>query len=307
MVELIKMVSIEFDYQQIKTIIQANLNDKFETFLNSYKVKTNRDITKLYFLVNGRYIEKNDIIKDIMNFNDKQNQKIKILVNDINSSVFQNNNLIKSNNVICPECKEICKIEIKDYRIKLYDCKMGHVKENLKLDEFIDTQNIDISKIICDKCKERNRAETYNNEFYKCCECNMNLCSLCKSVHEHSIINYDNKDYICNKHEQSFLKYCENCKINLCLSCIEEHKNHKMVGYEEKIINIKKIRKRMNELKSTINKFKENIEEAIMKFRKVTEYIEKFYNINNYILNNYEKNKSQNYQKLINIDNINKS
>ena len=303
------MVSIEFDYRQIKTIVQANLNDRFETVLNIYKTKTNIDINSLYYLVNGIYIDKNDIIKNIMNSNDKQNKTIKILVNNINSSIIQNNNLIKSKDIICPECKEICKMELKDYRIKLYDCKKGHVNENLKLNEFVNTQNIDFSKIICDKCKDKNRAETYNNAFYKCCECNMNLCSLCKSVHDaaHSIINYDNKDYICIKHEQSFLKYCENCKINICLSCIEEHKNHKMVGYEEKIINIKKIRKRMNQLKSTINKFKENIEEIIMKFRKVTECIEKFYNINNDLLNYYEKNKSQNYEKLTNLDNINKS
>ena len=309
MIKLVKMVAIEFDYRQIKTIIQANLNDRFETVLNIYKAKTNIDINNLYYLVNGRYIDKNDIIKNIMNSNDNQNKTIKILVNNINSSLIQNNNLIKSKDIICPECKEICKMEIKDYRIKLYDCKKGHVNENLKLDEFIDTQNIDFSKIICDKCKDKNRAETYNNAFYKCCECNMNLCSLCKSIHDdaHSIINYDHKDYICIKHEQSFLKYCENCKINICLSCIEDHKNHKMVGYEEKIINIKKIRKRMNELKKTINKFKENIEEIIMKFRKVAECIEKFYNINNDILNYYEKNKSQNYEKLINLDNIKKN
>jgi len=35
------MVSIEFEYQQIKTIVQANLNDKLETALNSYKTKRN--------------------------------------------------------------------------------------------------------------------------------------------------------------------------------------------------------------------------------------------------------------------------
>ena len=46
----------------------------------------------------------------------------------------------------------------------------------------------------------------------------------------------------------------------LFLPRLEDHENHKMLNYEEKIINIKKIRNRMNELKKTINKFKENIE-----------------------------------------------
>ena len=81
------MVAIEFEYRQIKTIVQANLNDRFETVLNIYKTKTNIDINNLYYLVNGRYIDKNEIIKNIMNSNDKQNKTIKILVNNIYSSI----------------------------------------------------------------------------------------------------------------------------------------------------------------------------------------------------------------------------
>jgi len=211
---IIKMVSIEFEYQEIKTIVQANLNDRFENILNSYKSKSNIDLTNLCYLANARNIDKNDIIIDIMNDKDKQNKMIKILVYDISTGTIpKNNNLLKSKDIICPKCKEVCKIEIKDYRIKLYDCKNGHVNENLKLDEFINSQNIDISKIICDICKNKNKAETFHNEFYKCFECNMNLCPLCKSVHDdaHSVINYDNKNYICNKHEENFMKYCEDC------------------------------------------------------------------------------------------------
>jgi len=306
------MVSIEFEYQQTKTLIQANLSERFETILNKFKIKTNVNTDSLCYLANGSNIEKNDIIENIMNDNDKQNQMIKILVNDTNIGDSKNDNLVKSKDIICPACKEVCKMEIKNYRIKLYDCKNGHVKENIKLDEFNKTQIIDISKIICDNCKSNNKAESYKNKFFKCCECDMNLCSLCKSKHDntHSILNYDDKDYKCNRHDKDFLKYCQSCKINLCFSCLEDHKEHKMIGYEEKIINIKKIRERMDELKNMINKFKENIEEIIMKFSKVIEYIEKFYNFDNdlyNILNYYEKNKDVNFQKLINLNNINDS
>ena len=57
----------------------------------------------------------------------------------------------------------------------------------------------------------------------------MNLCPLCKSIHDkkHNIINYDNKNYTCNKHNETFIKYCEDCKIDLCLSCVNDNKNHK--------------------------------------------------------------------------------
>ena len=62
---------------------------------------------------------------------------------------------------------------------------------------------INLKNIICNICKERNKSDTYNNEFYKCYECNINICPLCKSKHnnEHNIINYDKVHYICNKHD----------------------------------------------------------------------------------------------------------
>ena len=80
---------------------------------------------------------------------------------------------------------------MKNFKIKLHGCKNGHITENITLDEFMNTQNADISKIICDKCKNKNKLETERNEFYKCLKCNMNLCTLCKYNHDHmqSIIN----------------------------------------------------------------------------------------------------------------------
>ena len=71
-------------------------------------------------------------------------------------------------------------MEIKDYKINLYDCKNGHIKEKL-LNEFEETQNIDLSHIKCDICKKNNKSISYNNIFYKCLICDKNICPLCKS------------------------------------------------------------------------------------------------------------------------------
>ena len=41
---------------------------------------------------------------------------------------------------------------------------------------------------------QRNKGNTHNNEFYKCLNCNYNICPLCKFTHNnsgHNIINYD--------------------------------------------------------------------------------------------------------------------
>ena len=47
--------------------------------------------------------------------------------------------IIKSKNIICPECKENIKMDIIDYKINIYECKNGHKKENILLNEFEET------------------------------------------------------------------------------------------------------------------------------------------------------------------------
>ena len=71
----------------------------------------------------------------------------------VNYVNLEKNTIIQSNGIICPECKGLCKCEIKNYRIKLYECKNRHAYENIKLNEFKDTQKIDLSKIKCGNCK----------------------------------------------------------------------------------------------------------------------------------------------------------
>ena len=173
-----------------------------------------------------------------------------ILVEPLNSIINLGTiKVINSNDIICPSCQELCKYEIIEHKIKLFGCKNKHKVENIKLDEFYDTQCIDLTKIKCEKCKNKSKFDTFNNEFFKCYECNMNLCPLCKSVHDktHPIIDYDKKNYICNKHNETFIAYCEDCKIDLCLSCINRHKQHEIIRYEDKIIEIKELRKKMIE------------------------------------------------------------
>ena len=301
------MVELIFSYNQVQTIIQANLNDSFTSIIKKYVNKTKLDINNIYFVSNGQKIPNNKKVENIMNNSEKKSKRKIILVLTINSTINNDNtNMIKSKDVICPICKEICIYEIKDHKIKLYGCKNGHMTENIKLDDFNNTQKIDISQIICDKCKNNNKANTFNNEFYICYECKMNLCPLCKSIHnkKHSIINYDFKNYICNKHNETFVKYCEECKIDLCLSCLNGHKNHKLISYEDELMDIKILRYFMDHLNETINKFKLNLEETINKFKKLQVNLDTYYNISNDILNNYEINKNRNYYLLRNLRNI---
>ena len=212
----------------------------------------------------------------------------------------QKDEKIKSKNIICPECKENIKMDIKDYKINLYDCKNGHRKENILLNEFEETQNIDLSHIKCDICKKNNKSISYNNIFYKCLTCNNNICPLCKSNHdkEHKIINYDDKYYICEKHTENYISYCEECKINLCTLC-EGHKKHKRIFYADELPKKKELIEKKNKLKDTIYLINNDIKMLINLLNEVMNKMNIYYKINEDIINNYDdNNKNRNYETI---------
>ena len=142
----------------------------------------------------------------------------------------------------------------------------------------MNTQNIDLSYIKCDNCLNQTKANILNNEFFTCLECDMNLCPFCKSTHDktHSIINYDDKNYLCHEHGEKLISYCKDCNMDICFSCCEEHKYHKGETIENYLINIPNLRKKMNTLENAVKKFKKNLEENILKMKKIIENIEFF-------------------------------
>ena len=51
------------------------------------------------------------------------------------------------------------------------------------------------------------------------------------------IINYDDKNYICRKHKESFNKFCKTCNENICILCESKHKGHNIFELSEIIID----------------------------------------------------------------------
>ena len=219
------MAEVEFIYNGIKTIIQCKLNDKMKNICQKFKEKANiYDNTSIFYSYDGKVGFNEELsFEEIANREDKRRNKMNILVYANQTIIINNNNgnVVKSKNIICPECNENIKMDIKDYKINLCDCKNGHRIENILLNEFEETQKIDLLNIICDICKKNNKSISYNNIFYKCLTCDENICPLCKSEHDkaHRIINYDDKYYICRKHNENYILYCEDCKVNICMLC----------------------------------------------------------------------------------------
>ena len=204
------MISIEFIYNESKTSIKCIKDDKIKDIINKYLSETSIDKNSIIFLYSGNIINEELQLSEMIG---KDEEGIKILVVNL-KDISNYKSIIKSNYIICPQCGENIKYKINDYKIYLYECKNGHRMNNILLNEFEKTQIIDISKIKCEECKENNKSITNNNEFYKCITCKINICPLCKSSHDksHNIINYEQKDYICQKHNELFTKYCNKCK-----------------------------------------------------------------------------------------------
>ena len=298
------MVEIEFDCNQQIIVIQAKLDEPFKNVINKYLQKSLLDSNNVFFIANGRQINPEEKVENQISSNNKENKKVKILVQLIEKTTIVQE-FAKSKDIICPHCYEPCRIKTDNFQISLFGCINNHTT-NLKIKDFVNSQKINISAIKCENCKIKNKANCPNNEFYKCLTCNINLCLICKSKHQsnHYIINYDQKNYICNKHYDSFIKYCLQCNKNVCYSCDDEHEKHNQILLNEIKPNINEINNNLLEMKKQIDLFNNNIKEIIKKLNELSDIINIYYEINNNIIKNYEM-KNRNYQILQNIKQIN--
>ena len=180
------MAKVIFNYNEIQIEIQCNINDKIKDIYKKYETKIGKDISKLFFIYNGNKIDDNLNLNEIINEEDKRRNIMNILVNENNETIIKENK-IELREIICPKCNENILIKLNEYKINLFNCRNNHNIDNILLNEFENIENIDISKIICGKCKIKNKSNTYNNEFYRCNICKINLCPLCKSNHNHKV------------------------------------------------------------------------------------------------------------------------
>ena len=138
-----------------------------------------------------------------------------------------------------------------------------------------------------------------------------NICPLCIKLHnkQHNMIEYNNRFNFCIKHNKIFLSYCDNCNINLCEKCEEEHYKHKRISYKE----MKQNDKRINEIKNEISEIKIKIKKYKMEIKKLNNLYIK--NMNN-ILNDLDKyyflyeniyksiDNLNNYESIKNLNNL---
>ena len=243
---------LNFNYQGNTIKIQCKRNEYMKDIFKRYANKISKDVNDVYFISNGSKIKEESKLEDI---NNKDNE-IKILVNDINDKKNENKKENQNKDIICPKCGEICSIDFIDYKIILNKCINKHSSENILLDEFNNLKNNNEFNIICNNCN-KNKNEIYKNQLYKCYNCKINLCPICKLKHDkgHILIDYELKNYLCNVHGERYMSYCETCYKNLCDLCEIEHSKDHNLNYLNKLIankenNINKLRIKIDNLKN---------------------------------------------------------
>ena len=303
------MSIVEFIFNGISTKIPCKPEEKMQDILSRYATKIEKDLNCLYFLFEGKILNKELTLSETT----KKNSFI-ILVYETNEKEKKENeeNIInlektKTKYIRCPECNENIILNFVDNKINLFNCRNGHEFKNILLNKFEETQICDMTSIKCKYC-EKTKSTTTFNEFYKCLECQQYLCPLCKTIHDksHEIINLD-KNYLCHKHNEPYSIYCSDCRINSCVQCFnEKHKNHKNIFFGDIMPDIDDINNKMKDLKKSIEIFKQNIEEIKSKLNSIVNNFEIYYKINEEIINNY-KSKERNYEILKNVNQISNS
>ena len=131
------------------------------------------------------------------------------------------------------------------------------------ISQYENTQKIDQSRIICEICNKNNKASTYNNMFFRCNNCKKNICPLCKDQHDksHDIINYNDKNYICEDHSERYYSYCKSCKKNLCTECEKYHNGHAIITYGNLIQEKSELRNNLDKFKNAKDNFNKVIKD----------------------------------------------
>ena len=254
------MAEAIFNYEGINTTIQCEINEKMKDIINKFLIKLEKKENNLYYLYNGTQINYELTFNEQANDIDKNRKQMSIIVTKSEDP----QNIIKeivSKDVICPECQGNSLIDFQNFHAYFHDCKNNHniIKT---LNEFEQTQKINLNKIVCNKCNINNKGNTHNNEFYICNTCNINICPLCKTKHDknHNIINYEDKNYICKKHkDEKFSKYCKTCKIDICMICEDEHEGHDILDLRKLLIKNDDLLNSIKDLNNIIDNFKYKI------------------------------------------------
>ena len=325
-------MKVNFNFQNQKIELKFPKDTSIQNILSSFTTKINRNINDFNFLYSGEKLN-NYETKSLAELNDKDNiinisaYEKKEINEKSNSKIKPENISLKvSDHIICPRCKYMSEIVINNFKIYITNCNNNHSMPGLFMNDFITTQYLDESRIICFECKKtqkelHNSQESEHNKLLMC-SCGISICQSCFQTHkeksleknsnkQHNAIPYQDKDYYCFEHNAIYTSYCQKCKKNICEKCEEKHNNHVIDNYQNivpKETYLQNIKKMNNELITKVKKFNDELNELMNLLNNISNNIQKdlntFLDISNKVINDFNLEK-KNYQVIQNLKVIN--
>ena len=135
---------IAFNIDGSNFTIQCNEKEKMNDVIKSLSSKKDIDLSSSKFFYSGDILKRNLTFDDIANSDDKKRNQMNIVGYTFEDDLEDEEKFVKSKDIICPKCKGLCKINIYDYKIALYECKnnSNHKISNILFTEFDNTQMI---------------------------------------------------------------------------------------------------------------------------------------------------------------------
>ena len=182
----------------------------------------------------------NDLIphSETHNFDKKKLKIYKDFKKDVTETktetdIQPSDNDYSKNHLCCPECKGIPKIITITNGNLLLACDFCGFSDNVKIAEIINIKsNCNWLKKVYFKCTaHKENIKPFASKY--CDACDLFLCEQCVKIHdnEHLLEYIPNLDFtFCEKHFSKVIKYCNNCKKDICNICNKtEHKSHEVI------------------------------------------------------------------------------
>ena len=263
-------VRANFEYNSRKCEILCQSNQTMEDICKKFANKFEEDFNQLNFKINGELINLKLKFLDLAN---KDSNKIDLLVEKKNISTNSEmtfttpppklNNISPENDSSYTQClnTEINPCQSLDTQINNISQEIININENTQIQPQNDYSHgtNDLLKLSDEEAKKK--------------------------------IRYKEKDCLCNKHcDERYIYYCQNCGIDLCAFCENEHIGHEFVKFNQ-IITIDDaniIKNKLKEKEVLKNEFVDKLESIIKFFKKILNKVKVDYEITEEFVNNFK-------------------